>query len=124
MTESPAVDPAKYLTDSRRGDGWSIARQMAFLGALGGVAAAARAVGMNSQSAYRLRDRSPNFATLWGFAIEEGRGRAYDRAVDRGLNGYTAPVCRSGRLVGTVHRHDNRLLYAACYGEKMPRLRE
>ena len=79
---------------------------------------------MSPQSAYRLRERSPNLALLWDWAIEEGRARAYERAVDRALNGYTAPVYRGGRLVGTVHRHDNRLLYAACYGEKMPRLRE
>jgi hypothetical protein len=53
-----------------RADGWSEARQCAFLAALyvtGSVAAAARSVGMSRESAFRLRARegAESFARAW-----------------------------------------------------------
>ncbi|WP_174284672.1 hypothetical protein [Sphingomonas bacterium] len=125
MTDQPIPDPsAQPLAASRRHDGWTIGRQAQFLAHLsqfGGVAAAAKAVGISAKSAYRLRHRSAAFATAWDAALDEGRARSFDRAVDRGINGYVMPIYRGGRLVGHRHRYDNRLAYAACYAQPMPR---
>ncbi len=118
------VDPARYLTDSDRHDGWTITRQMQFIELLArgfGIAASARALGMSSAGVYALRKRSPNFGVMWDMALDEGRLRNYDVAIARGMDGYTTPVYRRGKLVGVRHRHDNRMLFAACYGESMRR---
>jgi hypothetical protein len=57
---------------------WTNRKAHAFLDALaqhGKVAAAARAVGMTRQSAYRLRDRVPIVAEGWARARAIGRAR-------------------------------------------------
>ena len=59
------------MTSARpRIDGWTVARQLAFLDMLArtrSVTAAARAAGMSRESAYRLRARDPRglFAAAW-----------------------------------------------------------
>ena len=118
------VDPARYLTECHRHDGWTINRQMQFIELLArgfGISASARALGMSLAGVYGLRKRSPNLARMWDMALEEGRLRNYDVAIARGVDGYTTPVYRRGKLVGMRHRHDNRMLFAACYGESMKR---
>lgn len=107
---------------STRHDGWTPDRQRAFIAALsdhGGVAAAARAVGMTPQSANRLRKRAgaESFAHAWDCALVMGRDRSFEEAVRRGRDGWLSPITRNGRIVGHRHRFDNRLLFAACYGE-------
>jgi hypothetical protein len=57
---------------------WTPSKAHAFIEALalhGKVAAAARAVGMTRQSAYRLRDRVPQVADVWVRAQAVGRAR-------------------------------------------------
>jgi molybdenum-dependent DNA-binding transcriptional regulator ModE len=57
---------------------WTDNKALAFLQALaqhGKVAAAARAVGMTRQSAYRLRQRIPALAEGWARAQAMGRAR-------------------------------------------------
>ena len=130
MNEPESLDGGPHdftpVATASRSDGWTPDRQRRFIAALGehgGVAAAARSVGMTPQTANRLRKRpdAGSFAEAWDKAVEEGRLRSYDEAVTRGLNGYLAPVIRHGKVVGHRHRFDNRLLYAACYGEPMGR---
>jgi hypothetical protein len=109
-----------------RHDGWTPERQRAFIAALsthGGVAAAARSVGMTPQTARRLRKRAgaEDFARAWDLAQEDGRDRARDEALRRGREGWWAPVMRNGTVVGHRHRFDHRLLFAACYGEPSSR---
>src|SRR4051812_30435887 len=75
-----------------RHDGWTPARQLAFilrLALLGGVASAAKAVGMSRESAYRLRDHpgAAGFAAAWDKAQSWGRGRAADLGTDRAVYG-------------------------------------
>lgn len=101
-----------------RRDGWTPARQLAFilrLALLGGVAAAARAVGMSRESAYRLLDHpgSASFAAAWEKAQGWGRGRAADLGTERAVYGEKREVWYRGRKVGEYVRHDNRLLIAA-----------
>ncbi len=112
-------------TASNRHDGWTADRQHAFIAILaqhGGVAAAARAVGMTPQTARRLLTRpgAEGFARAWDVAIEEGRMRSLE-AITRGRDGWLVPVIRAGRFVGHRRRYDDRLLFAACYGVPMSR---
>jgi hypothetical protein len=119
-------DFAPAPSASTRADGWTPERQRQFIVELarhGGVAAAARAVGMTPQSANRLRKRpgAEAFAAAWDSAREEGRLKSFDEAVIRGSEGWLAPITRRGVVIGHRRRFDNRLLFAACYGEPMSR---
>lgn len=110
-----AFDPVPVRA---RHDGWTPARQRGFilrLALLGGVAAAAAAVGKSRESAYRLRDHegAAGFAAAWDKALGWGRGHAADLGVERALLGEVRPVFYRGRKVGEYVRHDNRLLIAA-----------
>lgn len=64
-----------------RRDGWTPARQLAFLGALArtrSVTRAAAAAGMSRESAYRLRKRDPGglFAAAWDRVLSTPAPRA------------------------------------------------
>ncbi|MGI4949010.1 MAG: hypothetical protein ACRYHC_10045 [Janthinobacterium lividum] len=126
MNDSP--DPGRDIDDIPdftpvplqrvRHDGWTPERQRRFVVALrrlGVVAAAARAVGMSVQSAYRLRERpgADSFAAAWDGACAEAGERAFEVALSRGIDGYVQPLFYRGRQVGTAHRFDNRLAMAA-----------
>lgn len=122
MPEEDA-DPFDFVAvaTAPRADGWSAERQRAFIAALsshGGVAAAARAVGMTPQSARRLRHRSDaaGFARAWDAAVDQGRCVAFDEAMRIAREGRLVPILRKGKLIGHRRRFDNRLLFAACYG--------
>jgi len=80
-----------------RSDGWTPARQLAFLNALRrtrSVAAAARAAAMSRESAHRLRKREPGglFALTWAscFPPSVGRSRA---EIDKGHRLVIALAC-------------------------------
>lgn len=122
------ADPLVFspVPTTARHDGWSPERQRGFIAALaehGGVAAAARSVGMTPQGARKLRTRpqAESFARAWDLAVDEGRIRSRDEALRRGMEGVLVPVTRNGKVIGTRRRFDNRLLFAACYGEPMSR---
>ena len=123
MSDPPPFTPAPTAA---RHDGWTPDRQRDFIAAVarhGGVAAAARAVGMTPQGARKLRKRpgAESFAAAWDLALEQGRDRSRDEAIRRGRDGWLAPITRNGVVVGQRRRFDNRLLFAACYGEPMSR---
>jgi hypothetical protein len=117
----PALDPIPFdpvPTASTRHDGWTVARQQAFIAALGRcgmVAAAARAVGKTPKSAYRLRDRdgADSFRAAWDIAVDQGRALAVSTAIERAMEGEIVPIMRRGRQVGERRRYDNRLLRTA-----------
>lgn len=120
----PEVDPdsayafAPVPTRKARHDGWTPLRQRQFIAALaamGVVDRAAKAVGMSGASAYNLRKRpgAEGFAAAWDAALQEGRDRAFDVAMDRATRGYLTPRYYAGRFVGTTHRLDNRMILAA-----------
>ncbi|PZQ21304.1 MAG: hypothetical protein DI569_12365 [Sphingopyxis macrogoltabida] len=113
-------DPAAYdwvpVLKKRRKDGWSPAKQRAFVEALadsGSVVTAAQRVGMSESSAYRLR-RSPGaeaFDRAWGAAIETASKKLLDAAFERALVGTDEPVFdREGRRIGRRLRQSDRLL--------------
>lgn len=98
-----------------RHDGWTPARQRAFIEALadtGSVAAACKAVNMSTVGAYHLR-RQPgaeSFRAAWSAALDLGIQRIEDVAMDRALNGVDEPLYSYGQLIGTRKRYNDRLL--------------
>jgi hypothetical protein len=105
-----------------RRNGWSPARQRAFIAALAGcgsVARAARAVGMTSRSAYRLMDAdgADSFAAAWDEAIEAGIERVRTDALERALNGAPVALFRRGKLVRVEQRRNDRLAIALLGGQ-------
>lgn len=130
MTHPPHLDADPFdftpVPISPRRDGWTPERQRAFIAALaehGGVAAAARSVGMTPQGARKLRRRAQaeGFSYAWDIAVDEGRMKAADRALAIARDGEFIPIFRNGRQIGMRQRHNNRLLFAACYGEPASR---
>lgn len=100
-----------------RHDGWTPARQRAFIEALadtGSVEAAARAVDMSTEGAYHLR-RQPGaqgFRAAWATALDLGVQRVEDVTMDRALNGTEEPVYSYGKLIGTrIKRNDSLLMF-------------
>ena len=113
-------DPADYrwvpVRRRPRLDGWTEEKQRRFIEALadtGLVGAAAKAVGMSRESAYRLR-RSPHgaaFARAWDAARHHAGGLVEDIAFDRAIEGVEHEVYNDcGEVIGARLVHDNRLL--------------
>lgn len=111
-----------------RADGWSEARQCAFLAQLyvtGSVAAAARAVGMTREGAYRLRRRAgaESFAAAWDHVLAppgSGRFRPWTPdyrkvtliTLDRWVEaGFVQPVIYRGRMCAIRRKPDNSALF-------------
>ena len=116
---APAEPPAD-LTDfapvpvSERHDGWTPDKQRAFIEELadtGSVPAAAKAVGMGVEGAYRLRRRADaaGFAEAWDAAYGMMTRRLTDAAFARAIHGVTNPVYHAGEVVGERVQYDERL---------------
>ncbi len=104
-----------------RHDGWTEARQRAFIRAMtriGAVAAAAKSVGKTARSVYRLRERpgAESFARAWDIALEIGLFNVRDNAIERALKGEVVPRFYRGKQVSLVHRHNYRLMIAVLTG--------
>lgn len=102
--------PVKY-----RHDGWTPARQRAFIGALadtGCVTRAARYVNMSPEGAYYLRRRpgSESFRRAWEAALDLGVQRLKDIAFERAIEGQLSPVFIGGKLKGFRRIRNDRLL--------------
>ena len=116
----PAFHPVPV---GKRHDGWTPARQAVFIGKLfetHNVCAAARAVGMGRESAYRLRKRpgAEGFAAAWDAALGRTRATvALDGAKSTGLPAHYRARCglpqvltRAGAFAGVVQKPDNSAL--------------
>jgi hypothetical protein len=100
---------------SRRADGWTAKKQVAFIEALadsGMVSVAAMRAGMSRASAYVLRARpgAESFSRAWDAALDVGFEKMQDFAIDRALNGECVPYFYQGEMIGERRRYDNRLL--------------
>ena len=128
-TPAPAPDPADSspaqplaatpldgvaLPESRnRLAGWSAERQRVFLETLaetGSVHLASSAARLSARSAYRLRTRSPAFATCWDSALQLSVGRLSAIVFDRAINGRIEQLFEDGVLVGERRVPSDRLL--------------
>lgn len=119
MSDSPPSAPDFTPVPVRaRNDGWAPALQRAFIAALcrtRSVSAAARAVGMSRESAYRLRARpgAESFAAAWdaGVATRPPPLRAnLSQLWFRAIFGKVRPIVRNGEQVGALHQPDNEAL--------------
>lgn len=93
----------------QRSDGWSPARQAAFIQALevcGSVAAAAETVGMDEGSAYRLRrhPEAEGFRRAWAVAQARVWQRVEQVALERVIHGELETIERDGMVVMTRRR--------------------
>jgi hypothetical protein len=127
MTDSPnplepsEADPFAFIPApcaTNRHDGWTPDRQRQFIAALavmGSVSRATKAVGISGAAAYKLRKRkgAESFADAWDAALQAGRDRAFDIAMDRAINGITTPRYYRGKIVGTRHHFDHRTIMSA-----------
>ena len=98
-----------------RRDGWTPARQWAFVRAIGAgasVAEAAGSVGMTKQSAYRLRlhPEAGDFRAAWEAAEAQVWGLIFSVAFDRVLNGEEETYTRGGETVTRRRPCSDRLL--------------
>lgn len=101
----------------RPGDRWTAVKMAAFLRQLSAthsVSAAARAVGMSRQSAYRLRSRLKGgaFDLAWDVAFHHSYDNLAHAALERALNGVEIPIFHKGEQVGAYRRYDERLTLA------------
>ncbi len=118
--EADSGDPAAYLNDpenyiASRYDGWTGARQRAFLEALvntGEAEFAADAAGMSIQSAYELRRRPDGhgFACAWAAAQRHATQKLIDEAYVRALEKREEPIVRNGKIIGTRLKQNDRML--------------
>ena len=118
--DQPQIDvpPFTPVPTRARHDGWTPARQHAFLAALGRtgqVGLAARAVGMTHQTAWRLRKRvgAESFAAAWDKVLTEARQRALDLVIERASAGMFVSRTYRGRFVRLEFREDDRALMTA-----------
>jgi len=112
MDDQRKLIPFTPTDPSNRHDGWTVARQTAFVEALaetGCVDESCRRVGMSDTSAYRLRLRNPAFADAWEAALELGLDRVEDAATARSIRGVARPIFYKGEQVGEWRHHDERL---------------
>ena len=119
LADGLPADPLDFVPlPCRASNGWTAARQRGFiaaLGELGLVGAAAGAVGMSRQSAYRLRARAAargaadavgaGFVAAWDAAIDQGETEALSLALDRAVNGVDEPYFYGGRQRGVRRRY-------------------
>ena len=110
---APAFKPVPR--NARRADGWTAARQQAFIAALaetGSVRRAAEAAGMSYSSAYQLRKArgATSFVKAWDMAIATGVSHIYDTLLDHALNGVPEPVFYAGKEVGERRRFNHKTM--------------
>ena len=112
MSDPTQLIPFTPTDTCKRHDGWTVARQKAFVEALalsGCVDDACRSVGMSDTSAYRLRLRDPAFSDAWEAALEVALDRLDHAALARSIRGVARPIFYKGEQVGEWRHFDERL---------------
>jgi hypothetical protein len=117
MKHDPIPTPPSADDPPRSGPRWTTRKMAEFLRALAAthsVKAAAEAVGMSRQSAYRLRARLKGLAfdAAWDEAFHHSYHNLPYLALERAMHGVEVPHYHKGELVGTSLRFDERLTVA------------
>ena len=112
--QAPAAPSFVHVPVRPRLDGWTPARQVAFIEALsetGVVADACKIVGMSVESAYRLvrRPDAQSFRLAWQTAMDNAVHRVADAAIGRAIHGVPVPHYFQGEKIGEHRRFDERL---------------
>ena len=126
MSTLPTFPPAPRR---QRKDGWSPARQAAFIQALevsGSVAAAAETVGMDEGSAYRLRrhPEAEGFRRAWAVAVARTWQRVEQTALERVIHGEIETIERDGMVVMTRRRPCSDRLMIHMLKQQVERLEQ
>ena len=118
-TAAPSEDDAIVNSGSAEpaAQQWTPPKMAAFLRELSAtqsVSAAARAVGMGRESAYKLRARLKGqpFDLAWQCAFRRNYEALGEAALDRALNGVEVPHFHKGELIHTSRKYDERLTVA------------
>lgn len=96
-----------------RHDGWTPARQAAFLRALrecANVTEACAHVGLSTTSAYRARRKAADFAAAWDAALALTLPALERAAYQRAVEGWTEPMLYAGQVVAERRRYSDGLL--------------
>jgi hypothetical protein len=96
-----------------RHDGWTPARQRAFLRALsvtGCVRDACARAGISNTSAYRARKKSAAFARAWERSLAKAAPTIEQAAYERAVLGWEEPIVQGGKVVGVKRRYSDSLL--------------
>jgi len=120
MKHDPLSSPPSPEDDSdnpANGPRWTNRKMAEFLRTLAAthsVKAAAKAVGMSRQSAYKLRSRLKGkaFDAAWDEAFKHSYENLPYAALERALNGIEVRHYFKGELIGTSRRYDERLTVA------------
>jgi hypothetical protein len=109
-----AGEPEGGSLDIAPEDRWTKAKMAEFLRILAAqqsISAAARAVRMSRQSAYKLRNRLKGepFDIAWEAAFQHGYDALHQAALERALHGVEVPVYSKGEQIGTRRHFDERL---------------
>lgn len=114
---APAPNVPDFTPVPRRGrsDGWTEARQRAFiamLAATGSVTVAVDSVGLSIGGVYKLRSEpgAASFVRAWSEALDAGVAALRTVAFDRAVNGVPVTLHYKGEQTATTTRYDNRLL--------------
>ena len=111
---------------SSRHDGWTAARQIAFIEALAETACvehACRAVGMSDSAAYKLRrsTRGCLFREAWDAALDYALHRLEQAALSRALNGVARPVFHKGEQVGEWRDYASARFFGCRFNSPVPK---
>ena len=114
MDEPVSKFPFEPVPLRARHDGWTVARQCAFIEALaetGIVEEACRRVGMSDNAAYKLRRRPQgvHFRRAWEIALDYSLHRIEEDAFTRSRRGVARPIFYKGEQVGEWRHYDERL---------------
>jgi hypothetical protein len=115
---SPPNDPLIFEPVPRqqyRSNGWTPARQRAFIEKLAETASvrqAAAAVNMSKISCYNLKNhpQGGEFAKAWAMALDLGIQNLKDIAFERAVEGRLDPVWQGGKLIGHKRVYSDGLL--------------
>jgi hypothetical protein len=108
-------------TPRPRHDGFSEERKQLFLVALrrgDSVLTACAIIGISNRTAYRHRERDPEFARNWDLARQMSRTPLELAAFQRGVTGIEEPVYRYGKLSHTTRRLSDAALMKLLAAEQ------
>ena len=121
MAANEGRDRSGRRTPRPRHDGFCDERKRLFLAALrrgDSVLAACALVGISNRTAYRHRERDPDFARAWDLARRMAKMPLELAAFERGVIGIEEPVYRYGKLSHTTRRVSDTTLMKLLAAEQ------
>lgn len=89
----------------------------------GNVTESARAIGVQPQVMYRIKDRDEEFREAWDLALDEGTDALEAEARRRAVEGVDRPIYQRGELVGYERQYSDQLLIRLLEAHKPEKYR-